>query len=253
MNGQLHHDLTDEALSELKTLRDRLTALKFRAEIMEKEIREKEEALQRLEEFLKMQPAVADKLEELATGYFGGILHAVETNLTYALQDILGQDLRVVSSREVRFGKVHIHFGIERDGKPEDILRGQGRSVCNVLSVGLRFIALSELDECEHRRFLVLDEQDCWLRPDLVPRLMRIVHTIAHKLGFQVLVISHHHLDLFRQHADRIFTLRPVLGPEPAVTVERFDPPQRSDEGRFEYDQQVQKDGFTQSRDRCAP
>lgn len=217
-----------------QTLRDRLTALQWRKDALEKDRRQNRESLRRVEEFLAVHPAAAQRLEELATAYFGDILKEIETNLTFALQDILGQDLKVVTFRDVKYGKVHIQFGIERGGMPEDILRGQGGSVCNVLSVGLRFIALSQLDEKDHRRFLVLDEQDCWLRPDLVPRLMGIVHTIAHKLGFQVLVISHHNIDLFREHADRIYMVKPAPGPEPAVTVERFDPPPpRSDDERY--------------------
>lgn len=208
-----------------QTLRDRLTALQWRKDALEKDRRQNRESLRRVEEFLAVHPATAQRQEELATAYFGDILKEIETNLTFALQDILGQDLKVVTSRDVKYGKGHIQFGIERGGMPEDILRGQGGSVCNVLSVGLRFIALSQLDEKDHRRFLVLDEQDCWLRPDLVPRLMGIVHTIAHKLGFQVLVISHHNIDLLREHADRIYMVKPAPGPEHAVTVERFDPP----------------------------
>lgn len=216
-----------------KALRDRLAALQWRADALVKQRLQHLEALRSVEAFLAVQPAAAQRLEELATAYFGDILQEVETNLTFALQDILGQDLKVVTSRDIKYGKVHIQFGIERGGMPEDILRGQGGSVCNVLSVGLRFIALSQLDEREHRRFLVLDEQDCWLRPDLVPRLMGIVHTIAHKLGFQVLVISHHNIDLFREHADRIYTVRPSAGSDFSVSVDRFDPPQRSEDERL--------------------
>lgn len=230
MNGLPSSNVNLDAVPSPKVLRDRLTALQYRAEILEKQRQDAARHLQDLEAFLALQPAAAQRLEQLATAYFGDILQEVENNLTFALQDILGQNLRVVTAREVKYGKVHIQFGIERDGRPEDILRGQGGSVCNVLSVGLRFIALSQLDEKEHRRFLVLDEQDCWLRPDLVPRLMGIVHTIAHKLQFQVLVISHHNLDLFREHADRIYTLRPSSGPELFITVDCLDPPKPQEE-----------------------
>ncbi|MGQ9669677.1 MAG: hypothetical protein ACUVWY_05870 [Desulfosoma sp.] len=64
---------------------------------------------------------------------------------------------------------------------------------------------------------------------------MHIVHTIAHKLKFQVLVISHHDLDLFREHADRIYTLRPSSGREFFITVDRVDPPEPRNE-RFTDD-----------------
>ena len=70
-------------------------------------------------------------------------------------------------------------------------MRGQGGSVANIVSVGLRMFAITTLDERRHRRFLVLDEQDCWLHPDLVSKLVRIVQEAGAALGFQVLMISH--------------------------------------------------------------
>ena len=71
--------------------------------------------------------------------------------------------------------------------------------------------ALSTLDTSVHCRFLVLDEQDCWLRPDLVPRLVKIVHDACRdrKLGFQVIMISHHDISAFEQYADKIYQFVP--------------------------------------------
>src|SRR5262249_54215710 len=91
------------------------------------------------------------------------------------------------------------------NGHPEDIMKGQGGSVANILSVGLRMFGLTTLEGGVHRRFLVLDEQDCWLRPDLVPRLVKIVHEARKALGFQVLMISHHDVSAFQQYADKIY------------------------------------------------
>ena len=82
----------------------------------------------------------------------------------------------------------------------------------NILSVGLRMFALTTLEKSEHRRFLVLDEQDCWIRPDLVPRLVKIVHQAGKALGLQVLMISHHDVSLFERYADRIYELIPTPG-----------------------------------------
>ena len=81
----------------------------------------------------------------------------------------------------------------------------------------------SQLHEKDHRRFLILDEQDCWLRPDLVPDLMRIIHTIAHKLQFQIMVISHHDVSLFREYADRIYRLLPPAREGEGVQVEAVE------------------------------
>jgi DNA repair exonuclease SbcCD ATPase subunit len=188
-----------------------------------KELEERKAALKLIEAFLEDQPRVAARLESLCSDLFGEILNEVERNLSYALQEIIGQDLIVVSSREVQRGKVHINFSIEHDGQPEDILTGQGGSVCNIISVGLRLIALSQLDEREHRRFLVLDEQDCWLRPDLVSHLMSIIYAIARRLNFQILVISHHDVHLFREYADRIYRIVPEQTKGEGVRLELLE------------------------------
>ncbi|WP_286182004.1 hypothetical protein [Desulfovibrio sp. Huiquan2017] len=162
--------------------------------------------------FLDLAPRASDTLEELSTALFGRILDEVEANLTHAIREILGQDRVVVTEREVKNNRLQIHFLIRNQGREdeiEDIMSGQGGSVCNILSVGLRLIALSQLPEASHRPFLVLDEQDCWLKPGLIPKLMKLIQEIAARLELQLLVISHHPLDLFAGSADRIYELNP--------------------------------------------
>jgi len=162
--------------------------------------------------FLDLAPKARDTLEELSTALFGRILDEVEANLTHAIREILGQDRVVVTEREVKNNRLQIHFLIRNQGREdeiEDIMSGQGGSVCNILSVGLRLIALSQLPEVSHRPFLVLDEQDCWLKPGLIPKFMKLIQEIAARLDLQLLVISHHPLDLFAGSADRIFELTP--------------------------------------------
>lgn len=72
--------------------------------------------------------------------------------------------------------------------------------------------ALTTLDPAKHRRFLFLDEQDCWLRPDLVPKLVKIIHKAGQALGFQTIMISHHDLATFERHADKIYQFIPLMG-----------------------------------------
>lgn len=169
--------------------------------------------------FLDLAPRAAATLEELSQALFGEALDEIETNLTHAIREILGQDREVRSLREVKNNRLSVQFQIMNQGQPEDVLVGQGGSVCNILSVSLRLISLSRLDEARHRPFLVLDEQDCWLRPALVPKFMRLIAEIAHRLALQVLVISHHPLDLFSGQATTIYRLRPSR--EAGVALER--------------------------------
>ncbi len=202
-------DRDREALRGLERRHHRLSAM---AEALHNEHRRVRGKLADTEAFLVLAPAARARLEELSTALFGKILDEVEANLTHAIREILGQDRVVVTEREVKSNRLQIHFQIRNRGNEEeveDIMSGQGGSVCNILSVGLRLIALSQLSVERHRPFLVLDEQDCWLRPALIPRFMKLINEIARRLKLQLLIISHHPLDLFAGSADRIYELVP--------------------------------------------
>jgi hypothetical protein len=163
----------------------------------------------KLNAYLGIIESVTAALEQLSDQLFKQLLSVVEDKLTIALQEILEQPIKFHATPEFKRKGATVEFSIERDGNREDVLRGTGGSVANILSVGLRLFALTTLDEQRHRRFLVLDEQDCWLRPDLVPRLVKIVHDAGHALGFQVLMISHHDVATFERYADRIYEFIP--------------------------------------------
>lgn len=171
-----------------------------------------------LNAYLATAAKVSEALEELSKQLFQQLLGVVQEKLSVALQEILDQPISLRAETDFQRGAATVHFSIERGGNKEDVLRGQGGSVANILSVGLRMFALTTLDAAKHRPFLVLDEQDCWLRPELVPRLVKIVHEAAHALGFQVLMISHHDVELFDRYADKIYQLR--MDPSGSVKAE---------------------------------
>lgn len=195
-----------EAKRELERRLDRLSG---EAAGRVREFTAARRALLEIQAFLDMAPQASARLEELTSRLFGEVLDEIEADLTHAVREILGQDRTVSTRREVKGNRLSIDFEIAQGDQVEDILTGQGGSVCNILSVGLRLVALSQLDPARHRPFLVLDEQDCWLRPELVPRFIHLIAAIADRLDLQVLYISHHPVDLFAQEAKRVFVLRP--------------------------------------------
>ena len=160
--------------------------------------------------YLQLAEPVTDALRTLGLQLFEQVLGTMQARLTVALQEVLEQPLEFRAAADFKRGSAVVEFCILREGNPESILMGQGGSVQNVLSTGLRLFALATLSPEEHRPFLVLDEQDCWLRPELVPRLVRIIAQAAKELGFQVLMISHHDIGLFEQYADKVLELVPV-------------------------------------------
>jgi len=191
-------------------LRRRCDRLVHRREALAERRREIAGEQQKLAEYLSVADAVSEALSRLSDQLFGDIIAAVESQLSRALQEVLEQPIQLKVERGFKNGVASIEFHIERQGKKENIIDGQGGSVANILSVGLRLLALTTLDAKEHRRFLVLDEQDCWLHPALVPRLVQIVHEAGKTLGFQVLMISHHGPAAFERYADRIYQLEPA-------------------------------------------
>lgn len=196
--------ITNEALS----LRRRLDRLAFARQEAICQVAANTVELERLKGYLRTADRVSTALEKLNQDLFSTLLGTVQEKITIALQEILEQPISFHAEAGFSRNSASVEFWIERNGKQEDLLNGQGGSVANIVSVCLRIFALTTLDEATHRRFLVLDEQDCWLRADLVPKLVKIIHDASRALGFQVLMISHHDRHLFEQYADKIIELQ---------------------------------------------
>ncbi|EMI52946.1 P-loop NTPase family protein [Rhodopirellula sallentina] len=188
------------------------------------------EQLQEQNRFLAIADDVTNALEKLGNDVFQRQLTLIENTMTKALQEVLEQDIHFKANASFSRGAASVEFSILRGENTEDIMKGQGGSVANVVSVGLRMLAITTLDERRHRKFLVLDEQDCWLHPDLVPKLTRIVQEAGTALGFQVLMISHHDVNHFIRHADRVYRLSPDRGEGVGIEEIEADSPVEKDE-----------------------
>ncbi len=202
----------DPSLAPPTEIRRKLERLVWRLEEDRKRLKQLAIEKDQLADYLAVSDQVTEALDVLSQKLFEEVLGALETHLTIAIQEVLEQPIKFQAQACFRRGTANVDFSIDREGNEEDVIRGQGGSVQNVLSVGLRMFALATLDRNEHRRFLVLDEQDCWLRPELVPRLVNIIHRAARELDFQVILISHHDLELFEAYADKIYRFTPNSG-----------------------------------------
>jgi hypothetical protein len=197
---------------DLEQLRNHFHRLQGQRIALQRDHDTKTQRLALLGEYLDLAPLVENALQTLSHELFGRIAENIECDLTLALQEVLQQPITLKVERDFKRGAATMQFHIVRDGETEDVMRAQGGSVANVLSVGLRILALTRLDAKIHRRFLILDEQDCWLAPELVPRLVKIVQQAARALHFQIILISHHATGAFAPFADRILRLTPTSG-----------------------------------------
>jgi len=119
---------------------------------------------------------------------------AFERLLSAILTDVLPGKGAVRLELGTERGAPALDVQIDNAGAREDALEGSGGAVTNVLSAGLRFAALSRTS---NRKLMVLDEPDCWLKPERVPAFIRVLAEVAEKTGTQTILISHHEPSLF--------------------------------------------------------
>lgn len=74
-------------------------------------------------------------------------------------------------------------------GGRSDIFEDQGGALTNAVSTGLRLIASVKSGR---RKLVVLDETDCWIKPDRVRSYLKVVHETSSELSLQMILISHH-------------------------------------------------------------
>jgi len=203
---------TPDIIDSPAPLRSRLDRLTGKRDELRQAMETHQGELTETNAYLQISDQVTAALESLSNDLFRRELTVIESTLTKALQEVLEQPILFKATASFKRDAAHVEFSIQRDGNEEDIMKGQGGSVANVVSVGLRMFAVTTLDQSLHRRFLVLDEQDCWLHPDLVPKLVRIVQQAGTALGFQVLMISHHDVGSFLRYANRVYRLSPDRG-----------------------------------------
>src|SRR5262245_58235221 len=131
------------ALPPPTDLRRRTDLLLDRRETRERRSRQMAGQFVELNTYLETAPQVTFALEQLSEQLFQQLLGTVQEKMTVALQEILEQPIEFKAAADFKRGAATVTFCIERDGHEEDIMRGQGGSVANILSVGVRIFALA--------------------------------------------------------------------------------------------------------------
>lgn len=124
----------------------------------------------------------------------------------------------------------------------EDIFEDQGGALTNIVVLGLRMIAVVRSGM---RRFIVLDEPDCWIKDERVAAFYSVIKDAAKKIGMQCFAISHHNTSKF---AEGISVARIFGHPENADGVHIENNPRQhrwsDDEEGFRYVRLVNFQGY---------
>lgn len=125
--------------------------------------------------------ALQRRAHERAVGIFESLLTAI-------VADVLPGKSGVKLALGTERGAAALDVQLQNGEFLEDA-DGSGGAVTNVLCAGLRFAALSRT---QNRKFMLLDEPDCWLKPSMLPAFTQVLVQVSAKAATQTLLISHH-------------------------------------------------------------
>lgn len=200
----------------LQSVLKKHSALTARREQHEAQNLRTTEEVKKAQHRLQAQESVQELLEYMQKKEHERAVGAYEDLLGAFLSDVLPGERSVAMELYTERGAPALDLYIQKgEGAPlEDAFRGTGGSVTNLLSTGLRLVALMRSGA---RKFLVLDESDCWIEPSLIPQYAGIVAEMSDALDVQILMISHHNESLFAGHIPfrlRMTKTGQVLGTE---------------------------------------
>lgn len=163
------------------------------------------ERVEKAKTWLQKQPDYVKFLKQLQEILHQKNIGAFSELLSYFVKDVLQKDTKSISLELYTYHNLPaLRIEAVNNGQKESILEGTGGSIANIVSTGLRLIALSRM---KNRQFIVLDEPDCWLKPDHIPLFAKIIGEISQKLRIQTVIISHHHWNFFKDYG-RVIELK---------------------------------------------
>lgn len=139
-----------------------------------------------------------EHLSEKVVSQSKGLYSELLTAIVLDVMDDQDQHIELEASMSSR-NRPEVMISSVKKGVKEDIVRNRGGSINNLVSAGLRIIALALSG---NRRFVMLDEADCWLRGDLIPKFAQVLGRLSAEMGIQCVYISHHDPDIFRDHGN---------------------------------------------------
>ncbi|MTH95301.1 AAA family ATPase, partial [Roseibium sp. RKSG952] len=139
---------------------------------------------------LEKKPKINIFLEELQNEAHIRRVGDFERLLTALVHEVLPGESPVGLELDINRGQPSLDI-VSRLGPNinEDLFEDQGGALTNVVSTGLRMIAIVR---SQMRRLLILDEADCWTANERIPAFYSVFKDAAQKIGMQCIAISHH-------------------------------------------------------------
>lgn len=193
----LNISVVDDYLKQTVFLQGSKHSLEKEKEDIVKNVKEAKEWLAKEGDYVKFLQHLQNMLHQKNIGAFSELL-------SFFVKDVLKKDKDIVLDLYTYHNLPALKIESSNNGKRENIIEGNGGSIANIVSTGLRLIALSRLP---NRKFIILDEPDCWLKPEHIPLFAQIIGEISAQLNIQTVIISHHHWSFFKNYG-RVIELK---------------------------------------------
>ncbi len=167
------------------------------------------------EQILDRVPVAQALLQRLYDDAAGKTILACEEAMTNAVQSVIGDDSKIGIDAKISNNQIAVTVGTvvqvnEGERILRDIIDSEGGGLMNVICTILRLIPIVRTNQ---RKFIVLDESNCFLNPDQIPAHLAVINDLAKRAGFQIIMLTHHGV---RQLADdpttNLITLTPREG-----------------------------------------
>lgn len=185
-------------INQAINLQKRILLMKAEKEFLQLELKRIEKEVQTSKNWIEKQPKLLSFLQQLQSIIHQQNIGMFSALLTELVKEILQKDDKKIELELYTYHNLPaLKIEASNKGFAESILEGSGGSLANIVSTGLRLIALSKLP---HRKFIILDEADCWLEPDRVPLFAKVLGEISMRMNIQIIVISHHKPEYFKDY-----------------------------------------------------
>lgn len=190
-----------------------------------------------------LKPKIDKFLEEQQADFHTRIVGKYEQLLTTFVNEVMQGQAPIGLDLTIKRGQpaLDIVSRVTAD-IAKDIYRHKGGALTNLISLGLRMIVITR---SRRRRFMILDEADCWAQTEKIPAFYKVVREGASKLGIQSIAISHFPTSMF---GDDVNIVRLSGHPESPTGTNVNNNPRRyhwsDDEEGFRYIRLINFQGY---------
>lgn len=144
---------------------------------------------------IALKPKVDQYLEEMQAYAHSKRVGNLEKLLTALVTEVLPGEAPIGLELDIERGQPSLDIVSRHSAdRTEDIYEDEGGAKTNVVSMGLRMVAVVS---SRMNRFLMLDESDCWISNKRVPSFYSVLKQAAKKINIQCLAVSHHDIATF--------------------------------------------------------